>query len=85
MDSEPVKLERARWMRRSIKEFKAGKAADASFKSDIIPAAELTRIQRELTACKSTSDIRQVFGEFDQADSIRMLALEIREARKALA
>ena len=69
-------------MRKAIKDFKDGKGADVDFKSDVIPAHEIARIKSGLSACKSTSDIRQVFAE--PTDNIMTLALAIREATKAL-
>lgn len=57
-DNNALKMELARWLRKAIK--KPGRAVE--FESDIIPPAMRFAIADALPACKTESDIRNVFA-----------------------
>ena len=80
----PVKEEKARWLRKALRAFKAGKPAAVLFESEVIPSLEAGRISVALADCKTVEAIKAVFDGPEPVDSILVLAHAIENATKML-
>jgi HK97 family phage portal protein len=59
----PVKAELDKWYRKSLKLFKAGKAARCEFVSDVIPGEVYDRIKATLETINTEEELKKVFEE----------------------
>lgn len=84
-DEDPMQEEFAKWQRKALKAYKAGKSPAVKFESDIIPDELHAEIDAALATAQDEEEIKAAFRvSHDTPDDFSVLINELRECRKAL-